>query len=90
MAYDNKSDGPPRQDRKRFSRPRRRKECIFSKDKNLVIDYKDQKLLVLFTNEKGKILPRRRTGTRAKFQRKVAKAIRRARAMGMMDFYRRG
>ena len=50
------------------------------------VDYKDVDLLKRFISERGKILPRRVTGTSAKNQRKVAKAIKRARIMGLLPF----
>ena len=50
------------------------------------IDYKDTELLKRFISERGKILPRRVTGTSAKNQRKVTTAIKRARVMALMPF----
>ena len=50
------------------------------------VDYKDVDLLKRFISERGKILPRRVTGTSAKNQRKVANAIKRARIMGVLPF----
>ncbi|MDD6407619.1 MAG: 30S ribosomal protein S18, partial [Lactobacillus equicursoris] len=50
------------------------------------VDYKDVDLLKRFISERGKILPRRVTGTSAKNQRKVANAIKRARIMGLLPF----
>ncbi|XIF19368.1 MAG: 30S ribosomal protein S18 [Acetilactobacillus jinshanensis] len=50
------------------------------------IDYKDVNLLRRFVSEKGKILPRRVTGTSAKNQRRLTVAIKRARIMGLMPF----
>ena len=50
------------------------------------IDYKDVKLLKRFTNDNGKIMPRRVTGTSAKMHRKVVGAIKRARTIGLMPF----
>ena len=50
------------------------------------VDYKDVDLLKHFISERGKILPRRVTGTSAKNQRKVANAIKRARIMGLLPF----
>jgi small subunit ribosomal protein S18 len=69
--------------RTRFYRPR---TCQFCTDKNLVIDYKDTDLLRRFVHEDGKIRPRRQTGTCAKHQRKLAKAIKRARHLALMPF----
>ena len=50
------------------------------------IDYKDTNLLDRFISERGKILPRRVTGTSAKNQRKLTIAIKRARIMGLLPF----
>ena len=50
------------------------------------IDYKDTELLKRFISERGKILPRRVTGTGAKNQRKLTTAIKRARIMGLLPF----
>lgn len=48
------------------------------------VDYKDSELLRKFMTERGKIMPRRITGTSAKQQRQIQKAIRRARVMGLL------
>lgn len=64
----------------------RKKVCIFCKNKNQVIDYKDVELLKKFISPNGKISPRRVTGTCAKHQREVAVAIKRARIMGLLPF----
>ena len=50
------------------------------------IDYKEVDLLKKFISERGKILPRRVTGTSAKWQRKLTVAIKRARIMGLLPF----
>ena len=50
------------------------------------IDYKDIDLLTLFITEQGKILPRRATGVTMQQQRKIAKAIKRARVLGLFPF----
>ena len=60
---------------------RRRKVCQFCADKNQAIDYKDVDLLRKFISERGKILPRRVTGTCAVHQRDVMTAIKRARTV---------
>ena len=53
---------------------------------NQKIDYKDIDLLRLFITEQGKILPRRATGVTIQQQRKIAKAIKRARVLGLFPF----
>ncbi|MDR9374617.1 MAG: 30S ribosomal protein S18 [Schleiferiaceae bacterium] len=50
------------------------------------VDYKDPEWLAQFLNEQGKILPRRITGTSLKYQRKVAKAVKRARTIALLPF----
>lgn len=65
---------------------RRRKVCYFTENKVTYIDFKDVELLKRFINERGKILPRRVTGTSAKWQRKLAVAIKRARHMALLPF----
>jgi small subunit ribosomal protein S18 len=62
------------------------KFCQFCTDKSIVIDYKNVELLSRFINETGKIRPRRQTGTCAKHQREVAKAIKNARHIALMPF----
>jgi small subunit ribosomal protein S18 len=50
------------------------------------VDYKDVKRLQRFVSERGKILPRRRTGTCARHQRTLTRAIKRARHMALLHF----
>jgi len=64
----------------------KRKVCRFCHDKNAVIDYKDVRLVEQFITDRGKILPRRVTGTCAKHQRGVAQAIKRARVLALVPF----
>lgn len=63
----------------------RKKVCRFCANK-AKIDYKDADGLKRFTTERGKILPRRITGTCAKHQRELALAIKRARAICLLPF----
>ena len=65
---------------------RRKKVDFFAANKIEVVDYKDTELLKRFISERGKILPRRVTGTSAKNQRKVVNAIKRARVMALLPF----
>ncbi len=62
-----------------------KKECRFCKNKTK-IDYKDADALRRYTTERGKILPRRITGTCAKHQRELAAAIKRARNICLLPF----
>ncbi|MBR6641908.1 MAG: 30S ribosomal protein S18 [Clostridia bacterium] len=70
---------------KAFRRPRK-KVCQFCADKSQEIDYKDVEKLKRFVSEKGKILPRRVTGTCALHQRKVTEAIKRARTIALLPY----
>jgi small subunit ribosomal protein S18 len=65
---------------------KKKKYCRFKKAGIKYIDYKDANFLLKFVNEQGKILPRRITGTSVKYQRKVAKAIKRARHLALMPY----
>ncbi len=65
---------------------RRRKVCIFCADKVAFIDYKDSSKLRKFISERGKILPRRISGTCAVHQRELNTAIKRARNMALLPF----
>ena len=65
---------------------RRRKVDYIAANHIDYVDYKDVDLLKRFISERGKILPRRVTGTSAKNQRKVANAIKRARITGLLPF----
>jgi small subunit ribosomal protein S18 len=64
----------------------RRKSCPFKENPDLVIDYKDTQLLRRFVSPRGKILPTRLTGVSAKYQRKLALAIRRARHLALLPY----
>lgn len=63
-----------------------RKVCYFTANGITYIDYKDTELLKRFISERGKILPRRVTGTSAKYQRKLTIAIKRSRSMALLPF----
>ena len=65
---------------------KKKKYCRFKKHGIKFIDYKDADFLLKFINEQGKILPRRLTGTSLKYQRKLAKAIKRARHMALLPY----
>ena len=65
---------------------RRKKVCIFCADKVSYIDYKDSAKLRKIISERGKILPRRISGTCAVHQRAVNTAIKRARNMALLPF----
>ncbi len=65
---------------------RRRKTCPFTGDNAPVIDYKDIRLLQRYISERGKIVPSRITAVSQKKQRELAKAIKRARFLGLLPY----
>ena len=80
MERENRSERPAREVR------RRRKVCQFCADKVESIDYKDTAKLRKFVSDRGKILPRRMTGTCAKHQRQLTEAIKRARQIALLPY----
>ena len=84
MPYNNKEGGAAPMRRRPMHR--RRKVCVFCSDKNQVIDYKDANLLRKYISERGKILPRRITGSCAKHQRELTVAIKRARHVALIPY----
>ena len=64
----------------------RKKVCYFTKNNITYIDYKDVELLKRYISQNGKILPRRVTGTSAKYQRMLATAIKRARQIALLPY----
>ena len=71
---------------KRRGGMRRKKVCQFCADKTEVIDYKDVGKLKKYVTERGKILPKRITGTCAMHQREVTTAIKRARIVALLPY----
>ena len=65
---------------------RRRKVCEFCERHETEVDYKDVATLKKYISERGKILPRRATGTCAKHQRKVTEAVKRARNIALLPY----
>ena len=65
---------------------RRRKYCRFTAEGVTEIDYKDIETLKQYISETGKIVPSRITGTKAKYQRQLAKAIKRARYLALIPY----
>ena len=78
--------GKDKKDRGQRALFRRRKFCRFTADKVEWIDYKDIEVLKDFINENGKIIPARITGTKARYQRQLGVAIKRARFLALMPF----
>ena len=65
---------------------RRKKYCRFTAEGITEIDYKDLETLKSFVTETGKIVPSRITGTKVKYQRQLATAIKRARYLSLLQF----
>jgi small subunit ribosomal protein S18 len=65
---------------------RRRKFCRFTAEGVTEIDYKDIEVLKQYISETGKIVPSRITGTKARYQRQLAKAIKRARYLALLPY----
>ena len=65
---------------------RRRKFCRFTAENITEIDYKDLNILKQYVGESGKIVPSRITGTKAKYQRQLATAVKRARFLALLPY----
>ena len=65
---------------------KRKKFCRFTADKVKQIDYKDLEVMKDFIQENGKIMPARLTGTKAKYQRQMSTAIKRARFLALVPY----
>ena len=76
--------GPAKRGKRSFIR--KKKVCRFCVDKSDYIDYKKSEILAPFLQERGKILPRRMTGTCARHQRWLAVAIKRAQNIALLPF----
>ncbi|RAV19488.1 30S ribosomal protein S18 [Paenibacillus contaminans] len=89
MVFKQRDGGEDRGDRKfskKGGRNKRRKVCYFTVNKIQHIDYKDIDTLRKFISERGKILPRRVTGTSAKYQRMLTIAIKRSRQIALLPY----
>ena len=73
-------------DDRRENAIRKKRTCRFCDSKEIYIDYKDEKKLYRFITEQGKIIPKRITGSCAKHQRQLVKAIKRARHLALLPF----
>lgn len=65
---------------------RRRKFCKFTAEKVVEIDYKDINILKSYISESGKIVPSRITGTKAKYQRQLSRAVKLARYLSLLPY----
>ena len=81
-----RDSGRPKKQFKRKFLFRKKKFCKFCDEKIAFIDYKDSKLLQGYVPERGKILPRRISGTCARPQRELMRAIKRARVLALIPF----
>ena len=84
MAFNKSADGARR--RPGNGMRRRKKVCAYCFEEGKSIDYKDVASLKKFISERGKVLPRRITGTCAKHQRELTVAIKRARHIALMPY----
>ena len=73
-------------DKDQWRRRGRRRVCRYCADKDLAIDYKDPQSLRYFISERGKIVPRRISGSCAKHQRAITTAIKRSRAIALLPY----
>ena len=64
----------------------RKRICRFCESGTIFIDYRDEKKLARFTTERGKIIPRRISGTCSRHQKQLVKAIKRARHLALLPF----
>ncbi len=76
--------GPPRRGKRQYFR--KKKVCRFCVERVDFIDYKKAEVLLAFVQERGKILPRRITGTCSRHQRWLGEAIKRARNIALLPF----
>jgi len=87
VARDSKRD-PKKKGEKREKRPMRKKKCKFCLDRVTYVDYKDERRVRRFMTDRGKITPRRITGTCAKHQRMLTAAVKRARLIALVPYVR--
>jgi small subunit ribosomal protein S18 len=86
MIMDRQAERAPRAARPASANRRRKKVCVFCEKKINYIDYKDSARLRKFITERGKILPRRISGTCTKHQRELQNAIKRARHVALLPY----
>ncbi len=77
---------PERPQRNQMNRQHRKKVCAFCTERDCVIDYKNPAQLRKYISERGKILPRRMTGTCSHHQRELTVAIKRARQVALLPY----
>ena len=74
------------EEKRKPKRVSKKKVCMFCENKSKVIDYKDVATLKRFVTEKGKIVPRRQTGTCSMHQRAITTAVKRARNVALLPY----
>jgi small subunit ribosomal protein S18 len=72
--------------RRRGFRPRRRKVCFFCANLTVAIDFKDVDLIRRFISDRGKIMPKRRTGSCPKHQREIARQVKKGREIALLPY----
>lgn len=85
MNRNNRNNMNKQMDKKNF-KVRRKRVCRFCTSNDIYIDFKNEKRLVRFLTEQGKIIPRRTSGNCAKHQRQLAIAIKRARHLALIPY----
>ena len=80
------ADKAQKEAKKNFYKKSHKKVCYFTENNIEYIDFRDVDMLKKFISDKGKILPRRFTGTKAYYQKHLALAIKRARHMALLPF----
>lgn len=78
--------GPRSARASRMQQARKKRVCRFCENKDLYIDYKNDKRLQRFISEQGRIIPKRITGTCSRHQRMLVQAIKRARHLALLPF----
>ncbi len=86
MFINKKNNKKPKRDGKRKSNFFKKRVCRFCMEKAEKIDYKDINRLSKFVTERGKIVPSRASGNCAKHQRKLARAVKRARYIALLPY----
>jgi small subunit ribosomal protein S18 len=82
----NRQDSKKKQMDKKNFKIRRKRVCRFCTANDIYIDFKNEKRLVRFLTEQGKIIPRRTSGNCAKHQRQLTRAIKRARHLALISY----
>ncbi len=83
---DSGRDAAKGKDKDKDRKPLRRKVCKFCLDRLEKIDYRDTARIAKFTSERGKILPRRVSGTCSQHQRQLSRSVKRARVLALVPF----